>query len=164
MSPVPGTFRGLVVERTHRITLDGEPEAVFALFGPLREAEWAAGWEPELLAYSAGVPEPGWVFRTYDADRGETVWLLALLESEQRHIEYVRTTPKSDLAQIRITVSEVEGGRSSAEITYRLTGLSDAGNRYVGSFTEAHYRDLIDEWATAINHYLATGEALATSL
>ena len=46
----------------------------------------------------------------------------------------------------------------------RLTGLSALGNDYVARFTGPHFRVWIEEWATAINHYLATGTPLHTAL
>jgi len=157
-------FTGRVVERTHGIILDGEPDDVFALFGPIREADWAADWEPEIVAGDGQAPERGCVFRTYDDDRGETVWLLAGLDRNERRIEYVRVTPLVDLAEIAISVDEHQPGRSRAEVTYRIVGLSEEANHYVDGFTEERYAALIDEWATAINHYRATGERLATEL
>lgn len=76
----------------------------------------------------------------------------------------MKTTPASDLTQITITVAPEAASEARAEITYRLTGLSPTGNEYVAGFTEPRYRELIDEWATAINHYLATGGQTPTEL
>ncbi len=164
MSDRSSGFPGRVVERTHTIVLNDEPDRVFPLFGPERETDWATGWEPEIVAGDGLAPERGCVFRTRDPDRGETVWLLARLDRERHHIGYVRTTPSSDLAEISIVVKALRGGGSSARITYRITGLSEAGNRYVEGFTEERYQELIDEWALAINHFLTTGEQLPTRL
>ena len=157
-------FRGRVVEQTHAILLDGDPDEVFALFGPVREADWAADWNPEIVAGDGHTPERGCVFRTYHDDRGETIWLLAGLDRDERWIEYVRVTPLSDLAEITIRVDQPEPGRSRAEVTYRIVGLTVDANHYVDGFTEARYAALIDEWATAINHYRTTGERLAPEL
>ena len=157
-------FRARTVERTHRITLNGGADEVFPLFGPAREADWAAGWEPELVTCQARDPEPGCVFRTTHPERGVTIWLVSRLDRTRRSIEYVKTTPASDLTEIVVTVSPKDAGSSFADVTYRMTGLSSAGNEYLATFTVARYRELIEEWATAINHYLATGEQLPTAL
>ena len=164
MPETKAEFFGRVVERTHRIALNGEADQVFPLFGPIREADWVAGWEPEMVAGDGLTPERGCVFRTFDTERGETVWLLAQLDFEDCRIGYLRATPQSDLAEITIEVESDAPGRSVAAITYRVTGLSEAGNRYAESFTEQHYQEWIDEWAVAINHYLATGHRLPTHL
>ncbi len=158
MSSQSGPTVGQVAERTHQIVLNGEPDEVFPLFGPVREADWAAGWEPEVIAGDAVQPERGCVFRTNDNERGETIWLLAQLDPSKRRIGYVRTTPRSDLAEIIIEVRPDSPGQSQAQITYRVTGLSDKGNRYVAQFTQERYVEWLNEWAVAINHYLATGE------
>ena len=158
------SFVGQTVERTHSIVLEGETDMVFPLFGPIREADWAAGWEPEMVAGDGLTPQRGAVFRTVDDDRGETVWLLSHLDLEERRIGYVRTTPLSDLAEISIAVDPHPSEGSIATVTYRITSLSEEGNQYAGSFTEERYGELIDEWQTAINHFLATGEQLSTHL
>lgn len=157
-------FRAVVIERTHEITLDGGPDEVFPLFEPAREADWATGWEPELVTCRVHEPQPGCVFRTHDPDRGETIWLVTRLDRPRRHIEYVKTTPTSDLSQIAVTVTGAPHDSATAAVTYRMTGLSAAGNAYVASFTEERYRELIEEWETAINHFLATGEQHPTEL
>jgi len=164
LTDTPDPFRGLVVQRTHRIALQGDADEVFALFGPVREADWAAGWDPELVSGDPEALEPGGVFRTRDPVRGTSIWLLSRLDPTRRRVEYVKTTPVSDLTQITITVAPEAASEARAEVTYRLTGLSPAGNEYVAGFTEPRYRELIDEWATAINHYLTTGGRLHTEL
>jgi len=164
MSGALEPFRGIVVERTHQISLHGDADAVFAMFGPIREADWAAGWDPELVSGDPEAPQPGCVFRTRDAVRGTTIWLLSRLEHAPRRIEYVKTTPSSDLTEITITVEAAGAACARAEVTYRLTGLSPTGNEYVTGFSELRYRELIDEWATAINHCLTTGGRLHTEL
>ncbi len=117
-----------------------------------------------MVAGDGLTPERGSVFRTIDDERGETVWLLARLDAEQRRIGYVRTTPLSDLAEISIGVDPHPSGGSTATITYRITSLSEEGNRFAESFTDERYGELIDEWRTAINYFLSTGEQLHTQL
>ncbi len=41
--------------------------------------------------------------------------------------------------------------------------LGPAGDAFVASFTEEHYRQFMREWETRINHYLDHGTALTTS-
>lgn len=42
-------FESARISRTSTITLNGPLGEVFPLFGPVREKEWAAGWEPRVL-------------------------------------------------------------------------------------------------------------------
>ncbi|MFZ0286284.1 MAG: hypothetical protein WAL32_13730 [Terriglobales bacterium] len=50
---------------------------------------------------------------------------------------------------------------TSAHIQYTYTGLSPDGNREVERFTEAWFRDKMQSWEAAINHYLKTGKCIA---
>ena len=157
-------FVGRVAGRTHEIVLNGEPDTVFSLFGPIREADWASGFEPEVVVGDALTLELGCVFRTRDTVRGETIWLLVELDAADRRIGYVRVTPRFDLTRLVINVESGGPGQSVADITYRFTGLSHEGNRYVDQFTQERYVGWINEWAVAINHYLATGQQYSTEL
>lgn len=151
-------FQSTTVERTASITLNGPSEATFPLFGPVREADWAEGWAPEVL--TPGPLRPGWVFRTRDEQRGETLWLMTDYDEAARHVSYVRVTPSSDVTAITVRVCDEGTARSTAEIGYSFTAVTPDGTDYVRTFTEEHYRRWIASWGEAINHYLATGELL----
>lgn len=129
-------FTGKVADRTHTIVLHAEPDTVFPLFGPIREAEWAAGWEPRIVAGDGQAPARGCVFRTTDHERGETVWLLVQLDVEKRRIGYVRTTPLSDLAEISIGIEQrgrgsprLESATESPGSRTQVIGMSTASPR-----------------------------------
>src|SRR6266481_7636473 len=47
---------------TYRQTLRAPPAKVFPLLCPVREAEWAEGWLPELVISSSGIAEGDCVF------------------------------------------------------------------------------------------------------
>ena len=49
---------------TYRQRLSASPGKVFPLLCPVREAEWADGWLPELVISSSGVAERDCVFIT----------------------------------------------------------------------------------------------------
>src|SRR5882672_10992531 len=51
---------------TYRQRLCASPAKVFPLLCPVREAEWADGWLPELVISSSGVAECACVFITPD--------------------------------------------------------------------------------------------------
>jgi hypothetical protein len=44
--------------------LNAAPATVLPLFGPIREAEWAHGWNPAILYPTDRVQKPGAVFTT----------------------------------------------------------------------------------------------------
>jgi hypothetical protein len=37
------------ISRSSTITLNAPLEKVFPLFGPIKEMEWAEGWQPEIM-------------------------------------------------------------------------------------------------------------------
>ena len=49
---------------------------------------------------------------------------------------------------------------TSAHIQYTYTGLSPDGNREVERFTEDWFRQKMQSWEAAINHYLRTGKRI----
>jgi hypothetical protein len=57
-------------------------------------------------------------------------------------------------------VGTVEGG-SEADVTYCHTSLGPAGDAFVASFTEDHYRGFMQDWERRLNHYLRYGKPLA---
>lgn len=43
------------ISRTSTITLNSSLETVFPLFGPVKEMEWAEGWQPEIIYSQADI-------------------------------------------------------------------------------------------------------------
>ena len=71
---------------TYRQRLCASPAKVFPLLCPVREAEWADGWLPELVISSSGVAERDCVFIT--ADKLEkTIWYITRHEPERWFVE-----------------------------------------------------------------------------
>ena len=85
----PG-FVARYATRSHQVTLNSPSDTLFPLFGPLREGEWLAGFEPEVVAGDAATARPGCVFRT---------------------------TPTRDITRITIDVSPAGPGRCTALVT-----------------------------------------------
>ncbi len=48
---------------------------------------------------------------------------------------------------------------TDAAITYSRTSLGPRGDDFVVAFTEEHYREMMRNWETHINHYLEHGGA-----
>ena len=90
-------------------------------------------------------------------DRRETIWMLIVYDPHRRRIEYIRVTPASDIARIRIHVSAHGDRESQVEVTYEFTALTIEEDDFVRRFTPEYYRNWIAKWGTAIRHYLATG-------
>lgn len=142
------------VERTATIKLRGAPDAVFPLFGPDREREWAAQWEPEAIYPERVVAEEGAVFRTRHG--GEAIWVVNRYNERKRVVEYTNFRHENRVTCIRISVSGDPDNAdwSVASVTYSLTALSENGAQIVAHMSESHYEVMMEEWEREINAIL----------
>ncbi len=149
------TFKAQRVTRTDEITLHAPPDKVFPLFGPVREAEWADGWNP-VVVYSDSplAEEEGAVFTTPNPGEADTIWIITRYDPAAYHIEYARITPGSTAVRIVIDCEAAPGGSTTARVTYHITTLGEAGQRFI----DLHYPNMMAHWQEAINHVLATGQ------
>lgn len=155
------TFKSKRISKTSRIILNALLNRVFPLFGPIKEKEWAAGWEPQIL-YSTTEMEERLVFQTQSPHGPEPVftWTISRYQPDQAFIEYTVFTSER-LWWITIQCREGNGGgTTAAEITYTYTGLNEKGNAINEIALAAMYRRDLKDWEEAINHYLETGARL----
>src|SRR5580765_3650866 len=64
---------------TYRQNLFATPAKVFPLLCPVREAEWASGWLPDLVISSSGVAERDCAFLTPD-EPAQAIWYVTRYE------------------------------------------------------------------------------------
>lgn len=146
---------------THEFTQTNSapPEKVFPLLCPVREADWVPGWRYKLIYSDSGVAELGCIFTTPDPAT-ETTWIVVDYDPAGFRIAYVWISPARVAAEIRIQLEPADDGNTRAHIRYRYTGLSPDGNREVESYNEKWFRNKMEGWEAAINHYLRTGEMI----
>jgi hypothetical protein len=139
----------LRVSHQHAFVLPLElPEAV-ALFTPEGERAWAEEWDPIYLAPHDGRTQEGMVFTT--AAGGEaTVWLMTRYAPAAGELEYVRATPGSRIAVVKVRCTAEGDARTRVSVTYTITGLCEAGNEYVRQMSAQRFADYIDSWPAAI--------------
>jgi hypothetical protein len=147
--------------RTYTQRLVAPPTKVFPLLCPVREADWIEGWNPQVVFTASGFAEPDCVFLT-DADPGHAIWYITRHEPDKGFLEMIKITPAVTACKLTIQLRKSATG-SEAVITYSHTSLGPAGDAFVASFTEEHYRQFMREWETRINHYLTHGTALRTA-
>jgi len=158
-------FKSERISRTSIITLKAPLKRVFPLFGPIREKEWAAGWEPQVLYSTAGSVEEHMVFKTrsHHGHGPDFTWTVSKYNPDQACIEYTVFAP-GRLWWIAIQCREaIVGETTEAEITYTYTGLTEQGNEINKRALEKMYRLNLGDWEESINHYLETGERLEHS-
>jgi hypothetical protein len=146
---------------TYRQSLHAPPAKVFPLLCPVREAEWADGWDPELVVSSSGVAERDCVFITPD-NSGKALWYITRHEPEKCFVEMLKILPGVTACRLTIQLSE-NGDGCFADVTYSHTSIGPAGDEFVAKFTADYYQKFMQAWETALNHFLTTGSRLAES-
>ena len=157
-------FASKRISRTSSITLKAPIAKVFPLFNPVKEREWAAGWEPQFLTTSTKDIEERMIFRTqsqHGHDEIDYIWTISKYSPDQAFIEYTVFTPER-LWWITIQCrDDIPNRTTSAEITYTFAGLTDKGNAINEKALQLMYAHDLKDWEEAINHYLMTGDGLA---
>lgn len=144
--------------RTYVQRLVAEPERVFPLLCPVREADWIEDWDPLAVFTNSGVAEQDCVFITA-GQPNNAVWYITRLEPENGFVEMLKITPDVTACKLTIQLRAMPEG-SEAEVTYSHTSLGPRGDAFVASFTEEYYREFMREWEEQINHYLRHGRML----
>ena len=144
-------FKPERISKTASFTLDGRIEKVFPLFGPMREKDWAEGWEPEVVFSTDDLVEEHMIFQTKVAtDEKVYTWIVTQFNPEIHKVEYTVSTKN------RVWFITVR-------CTYTYTGLNAEGNeRNRNALAKMYSQDLRD-WQEAINYYLHHGKMLTTT-
>ena len=143
---------------TYRQRLHATPGKVFPLLCPVREAEWADGWLPELVISSSGVAERDCVFITTDKP-GTAFWYITRHEPGKLFVEMLKILPGVTACRLEIQLFD-DGTGCAADITYSHTSLGPAGDELVAKFTAEYYQKFMLAWERALNHFLTTGRLL----
>jgi len=148
------------VSRTSTIILNAPLETVFPLFGPIKEMEWAHGWNPEIIYSETGDMEEHMVFKTrsYTGEPDYT-WIVSKYLPDDSLIEYTVFTLER-IWYITIKSREKTAETTETEVTYTYTGLSKRGNKTNERALHLMYSNNLKDWEEAINHYLETGKRL----
>jgi len=143
---------------TYRQRLVASPERVFPLLCPVRECDWARGWNPGLVVSACGFAEEDCVFTTPEG-QAEAVWYVTRHDPAGFFVEMIKITPAVTACRLRIALEPAPGG-CTAEVSYLHTSLGPAGDEFVKAFTAERYAGFMRHWERELNHYLETGEML----
>jgi len=158
-----GRFSAKRVTRSYQQEIDGSPVEVFPLLCPVRERDWLSGWDCVMVYSESGYAEEGGVFTTAGAEgEADTIWLITRRDEESQVIQFARITPDSRAVKLDIAVTAKEESVSYVDIRYQFTALNEAGNRFTDGYSDEKFRKVMRFWERSMNHYLATGEMLAT--
>lgn len=131
------------------------PDQVFPLLCPIRELEWAEGWNPSLVVSNSGVVEKDCVFIT-PGDSEDTIWVVTRHDAEQLELEMLMVTPGRTVGKLEISLLDLGGNKTAAEVAYTHTSLGPEGDEYMGGLTEEWYLQFMQDWETQLNHFLST--------
>ena len=148
------------VSRTYTQQLVGAPEVVFPLLCPVREADWADGWNPISVATHSGAAELDCVFVTPGA-KNPAIWYITKHEAARGFVEMLKITPELTACKLTIQLRATATG-SEADVTYLHTSLGLDGDAFIASFTEEFYREFMKDWETRLNYFLTQGRCLRT--
>ncbi|MEO0420441.1 MAG: hypothetical protein AAF249_16395 [Pseudomonadota bacterium] len=151
------TSEAYTVVQTGSFALDMTPDEALPLFTGPGERLWAPGWNPSFL--NGDGYEEGTVFVT--GGHGDTTyWYVKAYDTSEHRASYVRVTPGADLGSVDVQlVSDGKDG-STVIVSYRLTGLSEAGNESLRShYSEEKYAEMMEEWRSLINDNRAAIDA-----
>ncbi|MBZ5672012.1 MAG: hypothetical protein LAO04_20100 [Acidobacteriia bacterium] len=151
------------VSHEYTQTNDAPPEKVFPLLCPVREAEWVPGWQYRLIYSESGRAEDGCVVATPNDAGAEMVWMVTHYDPAAFTIAFAWIEPGMIATQLRISLVPAPGGKTRARIRYLYTGLSPVGNAVLDRYTPEWFRNKMQGWETAINHFLHTRKLVQAS-
>jgi hypothetical protein len=156
-------FKAKRVARNYVQTIRAQPSVVHSLICPVKEAEWLDGWDYQLIFSHSGFAEKGCVFTSRSAGEKDTIWLITKRDDAARETVFARITPESRVAEVTVRIKDAGRQASRVHITYTITALTEAGNRFIENFTQDNFEKDMKFWEATMNHYLATGKALPQS-
>jgi hypothetical protein len=156
-------FKPERISRQSTIVLNGPVEKIFPLFGPLREKEWAEGWDPEIIYTSSPdvLVEEHMIFRTrayHNPHEEFYTWVITQYRPEEHEIEYTVST-QHRIWFIRV-VCVSSGTATQATVSYTFTSLTPEGSELNRAALERMFAHNLGDWEEAINVYLRTGKQL----
>jgi hypothetical protein len=141
-------------------SIRGKPGEVFPLLCPVRELDWAPGWNPDWVISQSGIAEEGCVFQT-PGDASAAVWYITRHQPDTHEVEMIKVTPGHTVARLEISLAGDDNGGTRAEVAYEFTSLGEAGDAFLEEFTGDWYENFMQNWEKAMNHYLKTGKLIS---
>lgn len=144
------------IQKTATIWVQAPVQAAFPLFGPVREKEWAYGWDPQIV-YGTSEAELHMIFETSGAE-GTYTWVITQFEPSNFLVEYTVST--ADRIWFITVQCKDRGKKTEVEVTYTYTGLSARGNELNRKAMDKMFAQNLKDWEAALDYYLSTGKQL----
>jgi len=72
-----------------------------------------------------------------------------------------KVAPEHTISKLEILLVGDSGNYTTAHISYEVTAIGEAGEKFMEEFTEDWYEGFMVEWEKQMNHYLDTGNMIA---
>lgn len=146
-------------EHSYTQSIRATPAEVFPLLCPVRELDWAPGWQPDWVISESGIAEEGCVFQTPgEEDTPCATWVITAYRPADHHIGMIKIIPGHTVTKLEASLAADGRGGTHATITYGFTALGPQGERFVETRTAEWYGEFMQGWESAMNHYLETGQ------
>ena len=139
------------------------PARVFPLLCPVREADWLDGWQYEMIHSRSGLIEQGCVFTTPRHGDHPTTWYTVVHDPATCDLQFVRITPGEMVVHIVISLEAHGAAQTRCHIAYTYTPLNSSQVAYVHEDLPEDFRQSMQWWEKALNHYLIHGTMLQKS-
>lgn len=144
--------------------LGASPEKVFPLLCPVLEAEWVPGWMPDLVISESGVCEQECMFirpAEIPSEPNKSIWIVTKHDAVNWAIEMYKVVPEHTISKFQISLERDSGNSTIAHISYEITAIGVAGERFMKEFSKEWYQGFMEEWEQQMNYYLKTGKKSA---
>ena len=93
--------------------------------------------------------------RSHDHAASDAIWIVKQFAPERFQVQYYKVEPGEKVGLIEVVCVPSASSSTVVRVTYRYSGLSESGNRFVEQFTRKEYDAFIGEWKRLIDSYLA---------
>ena len=146
-------FRARHEKVSHRITLPLPADEALELFTPEGERLWIADWRPTYQYPANGETMEGMVFTTGEGAE-LTHWTMMDFDIIRHRVRYARVTPGSRSTVVEVVCIPDGDLQCLVDVSYALTGLSEAGNGLIEAFIGDAYVAMIEDWRAKILDHL----------
>lgn len=134
--------------------VDAAAATVFPLLCPVREREWVAGWQADLLYSTSGFIEQDCVFRV-PKNGYQTLWSVAHYRPEQGELTFVIHHEDHYLEHLHIHARVIAASR--CRLTWRrvFTALDPVGECFLNQYTRTQFDAAMQGLADQLSRHLA---------
>jgi len=137
---------------SHQQIITANAEDIFPLFCPVRSYEWIEDWDSILIFSKSGYAEQGCVFKTFDPDDGEDIWII----SEYNPPSFIKFIKFNTLRTIiyKIYFIPEEPACCKVYLEQEITALNEKGNEFVADLEKSDFMEMVDFMGSLLNGYI----------